>query len=317
MTKLVLSAKPAGDRTEVDGLEARVGVIILNWNGSKDTIECLDSVRRLDYPDFFAVIVDNGSEQKDLQYLKSRLPEGVRLIETGSNLGFSGGNNAGIRSALGSGAEFVVLLNNDTIVPPDLLAELLRCYESVDSPGLISPLIYYYSDRDRIQFRGRRALPFLPLPQSKDKTVWPTDIVLGACFLAHESIFREVGLLPECYFLMGEDMEFSLKVLRSKRRNYCTSRTRIWHKSFRSFVRIPYASVTYSVTGGILFYARMFPGVLGFLAICFHLFAALTIQMPRYPRPRTLRHIILGLVQAMLTFVNPAHSLRNISETVR
>ena len=91
----------------------RVTVVVLNWNGLADTLECLNSLVRLDYPTHEVVVVDNGSTDGSVQVFREQFPMAT-VFETGENLGYTGGNNAGLRHALAQGADYVLLLNNDT-----------------------------------------------------------------------------------------------------------------------------------------------------------------------------------------------------------
>src|SRR5664279_2479168 len=96
-------------------------IILLNWNGWQDTIACVESCRKLSYPNFRILIVDNGSTDNSEAILRERLPD-IELLQTGANLGFAGGNNVGIRHALAQGADYVWLLNNDTVVDAEALS---------------------------------------------------------------------------------------------------------------------------------------------------------------------------------------------------
>src|ERR1700680_2070945 len=94
-----------------------VAVVIVNWNGREDTAACLESLRRDGYPRQFVIVVDNDSADGSAAAVRSGFPEAT-VIEAGANLGFTGGNNLGIRRALDEGADYVYLLNNDTVVEP-------------------------------------------------------------------------------------------------------------------------------------------------------------------------------------------------------
>ena len=101
-----------------------MSIIILNWNRRDDTLECLRSVQRIDYPDFETIVVDNGSSDGSVAAMRTAFPQ-VRVLEAKENLGYAGGNNVGIRDALERGTDYVLLLNNDTIVDPALLREFV------------------------------------------------------------------------------------------------------------------------------------------------------------------------------------------------
>src|SRR5690349_10083679 len=98
----------------------KIAVVILNWNGCKDTLECIASVRKIDYPEFEVIVVDNGSTDGSVDAFK-RISPSITILETGRNLGYAGGNNIGIEEALRRRAQFVFLLNNDAVVAPAIL----------------------------------------------------------------------------------------------------------------------------------------------------------------------------------------------------
>ncbi len=136
---------------------SKVFIVILNWNGIADTLECLASVKKLDYPSCRTIVVDNGSDDGSPERLKAECPD-IALIEHRANLGFTGGANAGIRYALAHGADYVWLLNNDSIVEPNSLSALVAAAKSDEAMGLVSPLIYDLSDERRLLFGGDWAL---------------------------------------------------------------------------------------------------------------------------------------------------------------
>jgi GT2 family glycosyltransferase len=127
------------DRSNAD---PGVCCVIVNWNGWRDTLECLASVREQEYDHLQIVVVDNGSTDDSVERIRSAFPE-VRLIETGKNLGYSGGCNEGLRVALAGNSQFVWLLNNDTICPPDTLRKLVRRAIASPEAGLVGTVLYY------------------------------------------------------------------------------------------------------------------------------------------------------------------------------
>ena len=103
----------------------KASIIILNWNGKEDTLECLESVGKIDYPNFDTIVVDNGSSDESVKAFQKEFPK-VKVLETGENLGYAGGNNVGIRYALDNGADYILILNNDTIVDSQLLKAFIN-----------------------------------------------------------------------------------------------------------------------------------------------------------------------------------------------
>src|SRR5215470_14085112 len=98
-----------------------VAVVVLNWNGCNETLACLESLIKLSYPPCDLIVVDNGSTDNSVAAVRSKYPN-VEVIQTGKNLGYAGGNNVGIRRALEKGAQYILILNNDTRVSPDAIS---------------------------------------------------------------------------------------------------------------------------------------------------------------------------------------------------
>jgi len=135
----------------------RVFIIILNWNGSKDTIECLNSLEALDFRNFEIILVDNGSTDDSISNFKIQIPNfknKVILIENKENLGFPAGNNVGIRCALNYGADYILLLNSDTVVDSQFLKELVVAAKNNQQAGILGPKIYFFDAPKTIWFAG-------------------------------------------------------------------------------------------------------------------------------------------------------------------
>ena len=125
----------------------KVFVVILNWNGKEDTIECLKSIQELRIMNYELriIVVDNGSTDESVEKIKNQKSKikNLHLIENKENLGFAGGNNVGIGYALENGADFVLVLNNDTRVKQDLIVRLLEAVDKYKDVGIFSPKIYF------------------------------------------------------------------------------------------------------------------------------------------------------------------------------
>ena len=121
-----------------------VSIIILNWNGLEDTIECLESLKKITYPNYKLIIVDNGSEGNDVAVLRHRFGSYIHIIEKDKNYGFTEGNNIGMRYALKGEARYILLLNNDTIVDPDFLSNLIKVAAGDPKIGLLIFCIFFH-----------------------------------------------------------------------------------------------------------------------------------------------------------------------------
>ncbi|WP_457754607.1 glycosyltransferase family 2 protein [Thermococcus sp.] len=260
----------------------RVSIIILNWNGWKDTIECLESLYRITYPNYDVIVVDNGSKDNSIQKIKEYAEGKIKvnskffkynpnskpirvfeidedearrgkfnrtlyekydvdrrmiLIKNKDNYGFAGGNNIGMKFALSIlNPDYLLLLNNDTVVEPNFLTELVRVAESDKKIGIVGPMILFYKMPEKIQFAGIRLSEILlykrPLiPETQDlKTPIFTDEVHGAAMLIKRSVIEKVGFFDESYFAYWEETDFCFRARKSNIRLFVIPSAKIWHK---------------------------------------------------------------------------------------
>lgn len=196
-----------------------VAIILVNWNGYAFTADCLRSLRMVEFPDFKVILADNASENQEGRRLKAEFPE-IDLIQNKSNLGFAGGNNVGIRKALEDGYSYVMLLNNDTLVEPDFLGQMIRKFKGNPQLGVVQPLIFFLHDREKIWSAGGKWNRFLCRAitrgdrkyrkeyQAQDRKL---DWATGCCMMIARKALLDAGLLNEGYFAYFEDVEWSLR----------------------------------------------------------------------------------------------------------
>jgi hypothetical protein len=164
------------------------------------------------------MLVDNGSHDGSGDRLHERFPA-VDYLQTGVNLGYAGGNNRGIERALGAGAEYLLILNNDTVVDADCVANLVRASESTGAP-VVAPLILYFDEPNRVWYGGGafsrlRALGKHSLENElvdSAQTRSPATFVCGCCFLIRADVVRRVGGFDESFFAYVEDVELSVRL---------------------------------------------------------------------------------------------------------
>lgn len=218
--------------------EPRVSIIILNWNSFEVTLECLLSLRKMDYRNFEVVVVDNGSVDSSAEELLKSAPE-IRLIRNETNRGFAGGCNAGMRDALGRATDYVLLLNNDTVVAPDFLRELVQVAESDTKIGALSPKILFFDRPDRLNYAGgtHRFWRLFPeqfgIRQRDDGRFDQTrevSFLTGCALLIRAAVVRQVGVLEEVYFHFYEDIEWSLRVIAAGFKAMYVPKAVIWHR---------------------------------------------------------------------------------------
>ena len=217
----------------------QVVVIVLSWNGREDTLACLDSLARSSWPNLQTIVVDNGSIDDTAGAVRARHP-GVTLIENGTNLGFAAGNNVGLRAARETSADYVLLLNNDTIVARDAIAQLVAEAERRPDAGAVCPLILYRDEPERIWYAGARFDPrrghngrhtgYGELDRGQYDRVREIGRGTGAAMLVRRSALEGVGLLDGDLFLQVEDVEWSLRMRRAGWRIFFVPAGRVWHR---------------------------------------------------------------------------------------
>ena len=226
-------------------MSSAIVIVVLNWNGAEDTLACLDSLQTLAYPNFQVVVVDNGSTDDSLAKLQgyhASFP--MTILATGSNLGYAGGNNVGTRYAMDHGADFVLLLNNDTTVAPDLLDRLITSAGRNADAGVFSARVLYFDAPARVWFDGAR------WNESSLQLEWPgqgapeaelgmdehdTDYASGAALFFRADVVRKIGLLDEAFFLVWEEVDWCFRARAAGWRIIVVPEARVRHKIGVSF----------------------------------------------------------------------------------
>lgn len=217
--------------------------IIVNWNLATETIPCIESLLAAGASAGQIVVVDNGSQDDSVARLTERFGPQIQLLSHPTNLGFAGGNNIGIEFALAAGADWVLLVNNDTVVEPTFLQELMNAAAQHPAHPIIGPLILYYTEPDRIWSLGDRLIPGTLIT----RRLWhdaavpdglaafiAVDFLNACCMLIHRSVFATIGLLNATYFMYAEDVDFCWRARRAGLQLGCATKARIWHKVSRS-----------------------------------------------------------------------------------
>jgi GT2 family glycosyltransferase len=222
--------------------EPSIAIIVLSWNGKNDTLECLRSLKDIEYPNYNILVVDNGSKDGTPNAVKLAFPD-VEVLETGENLGFAKGNNVGIQWALDQGAEAILLLNNDTIVDPSFLSTMVESLYSEPDIGATNPLIYYYNPPNVIWSAGgtidsRTGIAYqrhINEPDTGQITAdEDIDYGIGAALLIRREAIEKVGLLDPDFFLYYEETDWCSRARAAGYRIVLTPKSKIWHKVSRA-----------------------------------------------------------------------------------
>jgi GT2 family glycosyltransferase len=209
-----------------------VSCVVLNWNGWRDTIECLEALKKCTYPQLTVIVVDNGSTDDSAAKIRSAHPD-ILLLESGRNLGFAGGNNIGIRHALAHEADCVWLLNNDTKPAPDALSALVAKALTDKRIGAVASICYYADSPSTVEaWAGARVNLWVGYgrnstqPQRDD---WFHSLN-GASMLVTRAAIEDAGMLDEAFFLYWEDTEFCLRLRKKGWRLAAAADSRVLHK---------------------------------------------------------------------------------------
>jgi GT2 family glycosyltransferase len=198
----------------------KVSIVILNWNGLEDTIECLESLQKITYPNYDVIAVDNGSEGNDAEILREKFGKYIRLIRNDKNYGFAEGNNIGVRYALENvSPDYILLLNNDTVVKPGFLTELVKVARSDPKIGIVGGKIYLYGtnmldsagslfnnvaictsrgnlEEDRGQYDAQEEVP----------------MITACCCLIRKAVLEQTYLFDPDFFLYYEEFDLNIRV---------------------------------------------------------------------------------------------------------
>jgi len=219
-----------------------VYVIVLNYNRRDDTLECVESVLKSDYPGLKVLMVDNASSDGTPDAVHERFP-GAEVLVNERNLMYAGGNNAGMRYALGKGAGYLLLLNNDTVVAPDMVSKLVEAAESHPGVGLLGPMIYYHGlasgGIERIWYAGGLVNLWTGLFAHRGireyddggyGLVEDTGYVTGCAMMISRECAERVGFLDESYGMYSEDLDYSLRARAAGYSLLFVPKARMWHK---------------------------------------------------------------------------------------
>jgi len=221
----------------------RVAVIVLNWNGLSDTRECIQSLRATNYTGKRILIVDNGSREDEAEALAGEFGDLVEVIRLPENLGFAGGANAGIERALADGTDYVLLLNNDTVVDPEFLTELVKTAAEIPDLAAACPRTYFYTEPRTIYSTGGSVSLWRGVANQigrgeKDRgqydEIAQRDYADGVCMLIPAAALSKVGLLDDEYFAYWEETDWCVRAKAKGLNSYYIPQARIWHKASRS-----------------------------------------------------------------------------------
>ncbi len=216
-------------------MKNRIGIVLVNYNGIKDTKDCIESIRKSTFLNYVIYVVDNDSSDKFVLRKEYENCSDVEILVSDTNAGFAGGCNIAIREIIDNGEfDYIFLLNNDTTVSENSLEVLLSVAENNKDAGIITCKINYYFNKNKVWFSGSKYSTVLGNAKHilSDKKIGIKKIpfATGCVQLIPVSVIKKVGLMDEKYFLYSEDLDYCRKIIRYGYKIYYTDNTVIYHK---------------------------------------------------------------------------------------
>lgn len=303
----------ADTSTTAAGADSYVVACVLNWNNYADSANCLQSLEKVSHPRFDTLLVDNGSTDRSADRLEAEFPW-IDVLRTEENLGFAGGMNVGIREALDRDAEYVWLVNNDSIIPDEgVLGGLVESMESEEDIGILSPLITNYPETEWIWFRAGSIDWERGLVKHEDKNSIvdrrrlngriDSDYITYCCPLIRAAVFKEVGFLPEEYFLYYEDADHCVSASAQGYRLAVDTNVEVHHRGGGSSEGQRRPIILYYISRARWLFARRHSdrvSVIGFVVSYVAWFGAMLFGQLRNGKPRNAVALVRGTLDGMV-----------------
>jgi GT2 family glycosyltransferase len=240
-----------------------ISIVTLTWNQTKVTCEFLESTRKLTYPNYEILVCDMGSKEDPTTLINEAQYPNTRVLRSEVNLGFTGGNNWGMRQAAG---DYIFIVNNDTEVPPDLLDKLIAPFLKDPSIGVTCPKIRFYSAKDTIQYAGfnpinvytgrTTAVGSLQKDAGQHDGSGCTYGAHGCAMLVSRTVIDEVGMFPEKFFIYYEEWDWSARILKAGYKIWYVGDALIYHKESVTMGKKSAIKVYYHTRNRILYMRR-------------------------------------------------------------
>ncbi|MBV5315076.1 MAG: glycosyltransferase family 2 protein [Prolixibacteraceae bacterium] len=258
-----------------------VSIVTINYNQSAVTCKLLETLRMISYPNIEIFVIDNASPSDNPSVIKETFPE-INFIQSPDNLGFAGGNNLCVRKASG---KYILFLNNDTEVDPGFLEPLVEKCELNPEIGAVSPKIKFFNQPDTIQFSGQAPINNYTMRSygfgygAVDKGQFDADtlthFVHGAAMMVPMSVIKKVGLMPECYFLYYEELDWCSSIKRAGYQLWYIHNSTVLHKESMSIGKLSPFKTYYMNRARLLYLRRNVKGFEFFIASLFQTFIAI------------------------------------------
>lgn len=251
-------------------MELLLSIITINYNGIKDTCELIESIPFEDTIE--VIVVDNGSKADEASYIQKQYPR-VKIIRSNKNLGFAGGNNLGIKAASG---KYIFLINNDTFFRCSNIKLLINRLESSPKIGVVCPKIRFSWGNNPIQFTGytplskitvrNKSIGFGEADNGQYDIPHPTPYAHGAAMMIKKEVIDKVGLMPECYFLYYEELDWSMMITRAGYEIWYEPTCTIFHKESQTTGQNSPQRIYYITRNRLLLVKRNWKGITKYIS---------------------------------------------------
>lgn len=209
-----------------------IAVVLVNYNGLSDTLDCIGSLGDSAIP-LKIIVIDNASKNDETDFIRDKYPD-VKTFRLEQNLGFAGGNNVGIKWALENDYDYIALLNNDTVIDSKLFENLLA---EANGNTVVAPYMYYHGSPKDLWYGGGNLNRWTGNAKhiyTFSEKPFECTLVTGCCFMAHRSIWEKVGMLDDSYFMYNEDADYSIRLMQNGIRLKVVPQAKLWHKVGKS-----------------------------------------------------------------------------------
>ena len=266
--------------------EYKLSIITINYNGLKDTCELIETIPFNN--DTEVIVVDNASKEDEASIISERFPH-VKVIRSDKNLGFAGGNNLGIKEAKG---EFLLLINNDTYFKDFNTENLIKRLDSSDKIGIVCPKLRFAWGSNPIQYAGytpltnitlrNKAIGFGEDDRGQYDTAHPTPYAHGAAMLIKRETIEKVGLMPECFFLYYEEIDWSMTFTRAGYEIWYDPCCTVFHKESQTTGQNSPLRTYYITRNRLLLVKRNYKGINKYLSYIYLIGIVATRDIIRY-----------------------------------
>ena len=292
-------------------MDITLSIITINYNGLRDTCELIESLP-LGLPSMEVIVVDNASKEDEASIIENRYPN-IKVIRSNKNLGFAGGNNLGIKAAQG---RYLFFINNDTLLPtsdishqPSAIESLISRLESDEEIGMVCPKIRFAWGNNPLQFAGytplsrftmrNRSIGFGETDKGQYDTPHSTPYAHGAAMMVKREALEKVGIMPECYFLYYEELDWSMMFTRAGYTIWYEPACTIYHKESQATGQNSPLKVYYLTRNRLLFVKRNKKGYAKYITYAYLICMVAPRDMIKYTLKGEFK-LVLSVIKGLI-----------------